>query len=96
MVTVKLRVAEKGISLKARAVEISFENMCCQVLRTVGCLSIVHFLTSTEIEQSLNNMCFILVFESSATFTKIYLNHPDNLLFRLSTIISHLGFFCKS
>lgn len=65
MVTVKLRVAENGISLKARAVEISFENMCCRVLRTVGCLSIVHFLTYMGIEQSLN----ILVFESFATLT---------------------------
>lgn len=65
MVTVKLRVAEKGISLKARAVEISFENMCCRVLRTVVCLSIVHFLTYMGIEQSLN----ILVFESLATLT---------------------------
>ena len=84
------------MSLEARAVEISFENMFCRVLRTVGCLSVVRFLTYTGIDQNLSNMCFTLVFESLATSTKIYLNHFDNILFRLSTIINHLGFLCKS
>jgi len=53
MVTVKLRVAKKGMSLEARAVEISLENMCCRVLRTVGCLSIS---CTFELTQELNRV----------------------------------------
>ena len=87
----EVKVAVMGMSLKARAAEISFQNMCCQVLRRAfGCFSIVHFLTSTGVEQSPSKICFILIFESSATLTKIYLNHTDNILFRLSTVITIL------
>ena len=85
-------MAKKGISSETRVAEISFENMCCRVPSRNSWMLVHRELFNL---QNLSNMCFTLVFESLATLTKIFLNHPDNTLFRLSTISSHLGFFCK-